>query len=201
MGGEHLFSNFPTRKSVLQMYNPQSSVDWEHMAQGVSSTAGITSLSRWYANDLNIAIIRVGMALVILNHSLARFGIGPRVGDRVITVGTFGGFLGQMGIPAPGVMAWVVTLVEVVGSLFLLLGVLVRVSSALIAVDMFMANYLVHWPAGWAEQAWQIELTVLLILLSLSLIVSGPGKLSVDRMLFENSLSTEGWIRRRVGRT
>lgn len=170
------------------------------MAQETSRRSTIETLANWNAMGLHIAIIRIGMALVILNHALARFGIGPRVGERVITVEIFGGFLGEMGIPAPGVMAWVVTLVEVVGSLFLLLGFLVRISSVLIAVDMLVANYLVHWPAGWSEQAWQIELTGLLILLSLSLIVSGPGNLSVDRKLFGADTSAEDWLKKRVSR-
>lgn len=168
------------------------------MSQETSSAASVEALADWKASGLHLAMVRVGIALVILNHSLARFGIGPRVGDRVITVGIFGDFLGQMGIPAPAVMAWVVATVEIVGSLFLLLGVLVRVSGALIAFDMFMANVLIHLPAGWAEQAWQIELVALLMLLSLALVVRGPGNLSLDRKLFGRDRSTEGWLLERL---
>lgn len=158
------------------------------MSQETSTRSNIEPLAHWNARGLNTALVRVGVALVLWLHALGRLGIGPRSGG---SVSGLGGFLGTLGIPAPQVMAWVVMLVEVVGGLFLLVGFLVRVSALLVAIDMFVAFSLVHWPAGFAEQSWQIELTGLMVLLALSLVVSGPGNLSLDSRLFGENTSAE----------
>ena|SRR5690606_28311685 len=62
----------------------------------------------------------------------------------------FAGTLDQIGIPAPQVMAWVVGLVEFVGGLGLLLGLLVVPIAVLGIVNMVVAMFFLHLPAGFS---------------------------------------------------
>lgn len=162
------------------------------MSQQTSKRSNFGLFERLERRGLATAGIRVGVAVVLWLHALARFGVGPRASG--VTVGDFGAWLGMAGLPAPHLLAWTVTLVEVVGGLFLVVGLLVRVAAALIAIDIAVAFAMVHLPAGFAEQAWQIELTGLLVLLAVSLVISGPGTLSLDRKLFGEEGAVEEWL-------
>jgi putative oxidoreductase len=64
----------------------------------------------------------------------------------------------------------------------------VRVTSALIAIDMFVATVLVHLPSGYPAASNGIELTLTLTLIALALVASGPGAFSVERALFDREL-------------
>src|ERR1700682_6491468 len=63
---------------------------------------------------------------------------------------TFAKMLSGMSVPAPGVMAWVVGLVEVAGGVVLIVGAFVVVASVLLAVDMLVAMFKVHLAAGFS---------------------------------------------------
>ncbi|WP_226011350.1 DoxX family protein [Halomicrobium salinisoli] len=126
---------------------------------------------------IDAALLRGGVALVLLLHSLARFGIGPY---DPMPVSGFAGFLGSMGVPAPGLTAWVVTLVELVGGVLILVGLFTRAAAALAAVVMLVALALVHLPQGLAADGTAIERTLLMALASLALVVRGAGPLSIE---------------------
>ncbi|MDQ3228028.1 MAG: DoxX family protein, partial [Chloroflexota bacterium] len=67
----------------------------------------------------------LGIAMAL--HGLAKLSGG---------VGGFAGFLGTLGVPLPGLMAWVVTIVELVGGILLIVGFLTQIAGVLIALDM-----------------------------------------------------------------
>jgi putative oxidoreductase len=60
----------------------------------------------------------------------------------------FAGMLTNLGIPAPGPMAWIVGIVEFFGGLALILGFLVRPAAALLTIDMLVAMFKVHLSQG-----------------------------------------------------
>ncbi|MFC4357917.1 DoxX family membrane protein [Halobium salinum] len=136
--------------------------------------------------------LRLGVAYVVLVHGLGRFGVGPFAGTDVAG---FAGFLASLGVPAPDVMAWVVTAVEVGGGVLLLLGLLTRLAAALIVADISVALWLVQLPAGYPAAAAGIERDLLLVLCALTLVVVGAGRPSLDRALFGGSP-----VRRLLGR-
>jgi len=143
---------------------------------------------------LDTALIRAGFAAILLIHGLGRLGAGPRAfGPSVAETGSL---LAAAGLPAPGLLATLVTLVEVGGGLFLFVGLLVRATSVVIGVQLFLAFVTVHLPAGWMEDGMGIELTGLLVLLSVAFVVGGSGSLSVVRLLFGGSPGE--WVRRRL---
>jgi putative oxidoreductase len=102
----------------------------------------------------------------------------------------FAGMLTGMGIPLPGVMAWVVGALEVFGGLALLLGLFVTWTAILLLVEMVVALLMVHLPNGFnaihitgmSDQGPVFgmpgaEFTLLYISALLSLLLSGPGAL------------------------
>ena len=78
-----------------------------------------------------LAILRVVLGIAMLVHGWSKLSGG--VGN---VAGFFGGVLG---IPAPGLMAWVVTIVELVGGILLVVGFLSQIAGILIALDMLGA--------------------------------------------------------------
>lgn len=60
----------------------------------------------------------------------------------------FVGMLQHLSIPAPAVMAWVVGIIEVIGGVGLITGVLVRPFSILLIIDMLVAMFKLHLAQG-----------------------------------------------------
>ena len=98
----------------------------------------------------------------------------------------FGQVLGQMGVPLPGLMGFVVTFVELVGGLLLIVGLLSRLAALLLTIDLAVATLLVKVnvgliaPEGAGAGA---ELDLALIAGLLVILLAGPGKLSLDHAL------------------
>lgn len=90
----------------------------------------------------------------------------------------------QMGVPAADVAAPVIAVLELVGGIALILGVLTRVFGVLLAVDMLGALFLVHAPAGIFVATGGFELVLLLAAAALAVALVGAGKVSVDRAVF-----------------
>ncbi|MGH7505181.1 MAG: DoxX family protein [Longimicrobiales bacterium] len=104
------------------------------------------------------------------------------------------GMLGGLGVPAPGIMGWVVGTVEFVGGVLLIVGAFVAVVSLLAIIDMVVAMLLVHLPQGFnfmhitgmTEAGLEFgmpgyEVNLLYIAGLLALLLGGAGALSVDR--------------------
>lgn len=78
------------------------------------------------------------------------------------------GFFGSLGIPIPTVSALIIGLIEVVGGLCVLIGVQVRLASALLALTMLGAISLAKFPLGFVG-GWEFDLALLAGALSLML--------------------------------
>jgi putative oxidoreductase len=124
----------------------------------------------------------------------------------------FVGMLGQIGIPFPAFMAWVVGIVEFCGGIALIAGLFTVEAAALLAIDMIVAAFTVHLAAGFnfmnvvgttpegAPMFGMPGMEVPLLYLSglLALFLGGPGPLSLDeRVLKPESRLRAPWLRRR----
>ena len=106
-------------------------------------------------------------------------------------VGAFAKALAGLGVPLPEFFAWAVTLLEVVGGAFIIIGLLSRLSALLLTIDMIAAIFLVTIDVGFLSSSGKsgVELNLLLIGGLLAILFCGPGSLSVDRVV-EGSLGT-----------
>ncbi|MGN8224633.1 DoxX family protein [Gracilimonas sp. BCB1] len=91
------------------------------------------------------------------------------------------GFFGNIGIPLPGVMAWVVALVEFVGGIMMLTGYKVEIPGILLAITMLVAILTVKMGGDGGFSGMRLE--IMLLLTSLALSMMGTGKYSLDAML------------------
>lgn len=113
----------------------------------------------------------------------------------------FVGMLTGIGIPAPGLMAWVVGLLEVFGGLALIAGAFVTIAGVLLAIEMLVAIFKVHLAHGFSfvnitgmtEAGPQFgmpgyEPPLLYLAVLVALILGGPGAWSVDEMRARKSV-------------
>ena len=122
-----------------------------------------------------ITLLRIVAGIVFFMHGQ----------QKLFSMGIDGvsGFFGSLGIPAPQLAAIVVSLLETIGGLALIAGVLTRVVGVLLAGDMLVALFLVHRPNGFFAGDGGIELVFLLAGVALALALTGPGSLAVDGLL------------------
>jgi len=128
-----------------------------------------------------LAILRIVLGIAILVHGWSKLSGGV---DNV--AGFFGG---QLGIPAPQLMAWVVTIVELVGGILLVVGFLTQIVGILIALDMLGVILFVFLLKGapfiqnggitWEKEA-------VFAAAALCIVLAGPGAWSVDDVVAEN---------------
>lgn len=129
-------------------------------------------------------LLRVMLALVIFPHGAQKF-LGWYGGSGY--EGTMGFFTEQMGLP--WLIAFLVIIGEFVGPLALAAGFMTRFTAASVGMIMLGAIAMVHWPHGFfmnwfGQQAGEgFEYHLLVIGMSLSLMVTGAGKWSVDQRI------------------
>lgn len=122
--------------------------------------------------DLTLLLVRIIVGLTFFMHGVTKFipnGLGGTTG-----------FLEGLGIPAPGLMAVVVTIVETVGGLALIFGIGTRLWGVLLAIAMLVATVTVHLSNGFFVRNGGYELTLLLLVISIGLALSGSGQYSID---------------------
>lgn len=133
--------------------------------------------------DLGLLILRLAMGIIFLVHGW------PKLNPNSPMKGTagFAGFLKQMGVPLPGLFAWVVALLETVGAALLILGLGTRILALGFAIDMLVAAFVAK--RGFmkvpfmAQQTTGWELDFALLAASLALLFLGAGSIAVDPLI------------------
>ena len=122
-----------------------------------------------------LTVLRVVVGAVFLIHGC----------QKLFVFGFHGvaAFLGPLGVPAPGVAAVVVTLVEFVGGALLVLGLFTRWAALLLAIDMVVAILLVHLKHGFFNQQQGYEYPLTLLAATIALALAGSGAASVDGVI------------------
>ena len=129
-------------------------------------------------------ITRLALGIVMFPHGAQKM-LGWYGGNGFS--GTMAFFTEQMEMPA--LVAFLVIVGEFFGSLALLMGFLTRFTSASLALIMVGAMTMVHWHHGFfmnwfGQQAGEgYEYHLLAIGLCLSLLMTGSGKFSMDRLI------------------
>jgi len=124
--------------------------------------------------DLGLAVLRVFMGAIFVAHGAQKlfvYGLD----------GVAGGFA-QMGIPFPAVVGPLVGVVELLGGLALIAGLLTRLAGAGLAINMLGALLLVHLPAGFFLPS-GYEFVMMLAASATTIAVTGAGRYSIDALL------------------
>jgi len=125
--------------------------------------------------DRGLLLIRLALGLVFTLHGWMKL--------TVLGVTGTAGFLGQLGVPLPGVNAVVLIALELVGGLMLALGAGTRVVGALLAFSMFVATVAAHGANGFYLPS-GYEFTLTLTMVTLAIVLTGAGRYSLDARLF-----------------
>jgi len=96
------------------------------------------------------------------------------------------GFVGSLGFPMPEVFAVLLIAAELVGGILLILGLLTRWAAKSLIIVSLVALVLVHLPNGFSLSTGGYEYILLLLAASVSLALSGPGKWSLDHVVWKN---------------
>jgi putative oxidoreductase len=121
-----------------------------------------------------LTLIRVIVGIVFLAHGsqkLFAYGIdGVAAG------------MGQLGLPLPYLSAALVTFTEFFGGLALILGLATRLAAAPLAFAMLIATTVAHGAAGFFLPT-GYEFALLLLVLNVGLVLTGPGALALDNVI------------------
>ncbi|MEO6458420.1 MAG: DoxX family protein [Chloroflexia bacterium] len=117
--------------------------------------------------------LRIAVGVFFVFHGLSKIGI--------INTGGFGravGFFAELQMPAPGITAPLLAVVETLGGLALIFGVLARVVAILLTLIVAAEIMLVKLPQSINPISYSFELSLFAALLVLAYF--GPGALALD---------------------
>jgi putative oxidoreductase len=122
-------------------------------------------------------VLRVIVGVVMAWHGWQKLSNGPEnLADGLLTA---------EGVPAPLVVAWLMTIAELVGGIFLVVGFLTRLSTWPILVILIGAILLVKVDIGLlsGREGTGAELDLALIAGLIGVLLLGPGRPSLDHLL------------------
>jgi len=129
--------------------------------------------------DLGLLLLRLTLGAVFLGHGAQKaFGAFGGPGFEAAS-----GFIGSLGFrPA---RAWTAVAVggELVAGLLFVLGLLTPLAGLLVLATMAVAIAKVHGPKGFFVQDGGFEYNLVLIIAAVAVAATGPGALSLDRLL------------------
>ena len=139
------------------------------------------AIGRWAG--ITPVVVRLIIGAMMFVHGLEKLTGGPA---------GFGQFLGSLGLPAPVVLAWAVTLLELVGGAMLIVGLLTRLVAGLMVVELVGAILLVTGSVGLiGAEGVGYERDLAYIAGLLVMVLLGPGKPSIDHAAgFEEATPT-----------
>lgn len=114
--------------------------------------------------------IRFGLGLALLVSGWTH-ATGPAALSRTLS---------RVDLPLAEPLTWLVIGVELLGGLLVLLGFQTRSAAAVLVVWLSVDCFVVHLRNGWFADQGGFEVPLLLLVASLSLLLGGPGRASVD---------------------
>jgi putative oxidoreductase len=168
-----------------------------HFDQTIAGPIGLRILLRRFASFPLRLIVGYGF----MAHGFAKLSRGPE---------TFAVVLHTLGVPMPSLLAWLTTLVELIGGFCVLIGAFVPIVSLPMGVVLLTALFTIHLPYGFfSVKLAQVTESgtkfgpvgyeiILLYLASLAtLVLEGAGPFSIDHWRSRKSAS-HGDLRNRT---
>ena len=119
-------------------------------------------------HDLTHFGLRITVGVLFIVHSIGKFDVSSK------------GFFSSVGLPAD--MAILIGLLELIGGIFLVVGVLTRISSSFLAIEMLGVMLYVKKLQSFSGKG-GVEMDLLAFAILLSIIVLGPGKISISHII------------------
>jgi putative oxidoreductase len=120
---------------------------------------------------LGIAIVRIVFGIILVVSGAMKFING---------IGGFAGFVGQVGFPAPEIVAPLIAILELVGGALVLLGLATRWLAILFIVEFIVTTFVIKLPrTGWDQS----RIDLMMLAAALLLFLAGPGALALDAMM------------------
>ena len=102
---------------------------------------------------------------------------------KILNIGKTQGSFMNMGLPQD--LAILIGLLEFIGGLAILLGIFTRIAAGLLAIQMIGAILLVKLSKGFIDG---FELDLLYLAIMISLLITGPGFLSIEKNLLKREM-------------
>lgn len=118
-----------------------------------------------------LLIARLIIGIIFVAHGLDKFNMGM---DAVA------GFFESISIPAPMLMAWLVTLIETFGGLALIVGFMTELAAGLLTLVLIGALITIKFSVGLLGG---YELDLALIAAMMPLLVHGAGRYSMTHLI------------------
>ncbi len=126
------------------------------------------SLKENVLHDITHWGISASIGVIFIVHSLKKFD--PSWQEWLISIGI------------PPEMQLPIALAELIGGIFLVVGVLTRITSTVFAVILLGAIFHIRWENGFfvSKGGWEWDLVMLAAVLAI--IVAGPGRVSISHL-------------------
>ena len=125
-----------------------------------------------------IAALRIVTALLFLQHGMTKVLSYP---------------MSSASGPPQWSVLWAAGMLELFGSLFLLLGLFTRPVAFLLAGEMAIAYWMVHAPRGAVPMLNDGEGAILFCFVFLLFVATGAGRWSIDAIIARNRTGVEGY--------
>lgn len=124
--------------------------------------------NKWH--DITHWGLRAALGITFLVHSLKKFDPSWQ-----------GWLVESAGLPAE--MQLPIALAELLGGIFLLTGVLTRITGVVFSIILLGAIFQIRWENGFfiSEGGWEWDLIMLAV--ALTVIVAGPGRISISHLV------------------
>jgi putative oxidoreductase len=132
---------------------------------------------RAYNPSTGLFVLRIVVGFIFLMHGLGKLIGPPFLGPGM---GGWEGMVAGLGLPLPGVLAWLAMLVETLGGIALILGSAVSITALLLIGDMLVAIWKVHLANGLNNGSGGYEYNLVLIGALACLMLGGPGIMAVQ---------------------
>lgn len=132
-------------------------------------------------NQWTLALLRIVLGIIFIYHGYGKLFIKGALPSTAQ-------FFAAVGIPLANYAAVLVAFVEFFGGLLLILGVLTRLTSLALIIEMLVALFKVHLKQGFfiSPQAYGYEFILLILAVLVVLLFNGAGALSVGKKFFKN---------------
>jgi len=129
--------------------------------------------------DWGILVLRLGIGVMFAAHGLQKvFGFfgGPGING-------FSKMLSGLGFAPPVFWAYLAAYTELLGGVFLVLGLFTRASAAMLLALIITAAVKVHLGKGFFLAAGGFEYTFVIAAACLALVLLGPGRFSIFKLM------------------